>query len=94
MTPFSLPHIPSIYYFLGGSLVTFIGWAYKAKRRSDINKNFIRDVATNHLPHIYHANRQFAEGLNRLLEKQGLDKIEFSEPPQIQFIELNGHDKH
>jgi hypothetical protein len=39
-------------------------------------------MAINHLPHLYHALRQIAGHLG----------IELTDPPPVQFMELNGHD--
>ena len=40
-------------------------------------------MAINHLPHLYHALRQIACHLG----------LELKEPPPVQFLELNGHDR-
>jgi hypothetical protein len=52
------------------------GWIYRKSRTADIYRVFIRDMATNHLPHIYHA-------LELLCHKEG---ITIKEVPPIQFI--------
>jgi len=41
----------------------------------------VRDIATNHLPHIYNALQQIAA-------KQG---IEVDDTPLVRFVDLNGH---
>lgn len=56
-------------------------WLYRRMRDDEINRAFVRDMATNHLPHVYQALRQLAEA-------QG---IELKEPPLVRFVELNGH---
>jgi hypothetical protein len=58
-------------------------WWYKRKRTSDISENFIRDIATNHLPHLYHVQTLICGHLG----------IALTEPPPIQFVELNGRGK-
>lgn len=56
----------------------------RREKREEIALVFVKDMATNHLPHIYGALRQMAE-------KQG---IKLEEPPLIQFVELNGDKGH
>lgn len=60
--------------------VLFLRWLYRRIRNDEIAHAFVRDVATNHLPHIYGALRQIAEA----------NGIELKEPPLVQFIDLNG----
>jgi hypothetical protein len=42
---------------------------------------FVRDIAANHLPHIYTALHEMAKG-------QG---IQLPETPMVRFVNLNGH---
>lgn len=56
-------------------------WVYKRTRNNEINRQFVHDMATNHLPHIYDAQKLIAA-------KMG---IKLPPPPPIQFMELNGH---
>ncbi len=56
----------------------FLRWLHGRMRDDEIARAFVRDVATNHLPHIYSALRQIAE-------RQG---IVLEEPPLVQFVEL------
>jgi len=58
----------------------FLRWLHRRVRDSEIASAFVRDVATNHLPHIYHALRQIAAGQGIALE----------EPPPLRFIDLGG----
>jgi hypothetical protein len=60
--------------------VLFLRWLHRRMRDDEIARAFVRDVATNHLPHIYSALRQMAEG-------QG---IALDEPPLVQFLEVDG----
>ncbi len=64
-------------------LVVFVRWFYRRIRNDELNSAFIRDMATNHLPHIY-------ELLEKLCEQQGIAK-----PPKspIQWMDL-GHRRH
>ena len=80
--------LQDIYYTLVilGILVTFGGWLLKQFLDARIYKVFIKDMATNHLPHIYHT-------IHLIGEKLG---VEISEPPLIKFIDLtkeNGNAK-
>jgi len=47
-------------------LVIFVRWFYRRIRNDELNSVFIRDMATNHLPHIY-------ELLEKLCEQQGIE---------------------
>ena len=76
------------YWLVGGisSLVQFLiflRWLHRRTRDDEIRRAFIRDMAINHLPHLYHAMRQIAGHLG----------LELKEPPPVQFVELNGHDR-
>jgi hypothetical protein len=64
-------------------LFLFIRWLHRRMRDDEIRRTFIRDMAVNHLPHLYHALRQIAGHLG----------IELEDPPHVQFLELNGQDK-
>jgi hypothetical protein len=61
----------------------FIRWLHRRTRDDEIRRAFIRDMALNHLPHLYHALRQIAGHLG----------LELQEPPPVQFLDLNGHDR-
>jgi len=63
--------------------VVFLSWLHRRMRDDEIERTFVRDVATNHLPHIYHALRLIANHL----------QIQLDEPPPVQFLELNGADR-
>jgi hypothetical protein len=62
-------------------LVIFLRWLHRRMRDDEINRVFIRDVATNHLPHIYSA-------LHQIAAEQG---IELQEPPLVRFVDLSTH---
>ena len=68
---------------IGVQFVLFLRWLHRRMRNDEINRAFVRDIATNHLPHIYNALQKIAAG-------QG---IELDETPLVQFVDLNGHDK-
>jgi hypothetical protein len=64
-------------------LFLFIRWLHRRTRDDEIRRGFVRDMAVNHLPHLYHALRQIAAKLN----------IELEDPPPVQFLEFNGQDR-
>lgn len=67
--------------FAGGlQFVLFLRWLHRRMRNNEIVRAFVRDIATNHLPHIYAA-------LHAIARKQGIDA---PEPPMVRFVELNG----
>jgi ABC-type uncharacterized transport system ATPase component len=51
------------------------------------NARFVKSMATNHLPHLYNADKRLAEGLNLLLAHNGLEhRIEIDDAPPIDFV--------
>ena len=59
-------------------------WLYKRIRTAEVQSKFTEDMATNHLPHIYHV-------LTLLCQKEG---IVVGDPPPIQFVRFkNGSGK-
>ena len=60
-------------------LVIFLRWLHRRTRDDEIRRAFVRDMAVNHLPHLYHALRQIAGHLG----------LELQDPPLVQFIEIN-----
>jgi hypothetical protein len=61
--------------------VVFLRWLHRRMRNEEITRAFVRDIATNHLPHIYTA-------LQKIAAQQG---IELDETPMVQFVDLNHH---
>jgi hypothetical protein len=59
-------------------LVLFLRWLHRRVRNNEQNRAFVRDMATNHLPHIY-------DLLVKLAEQQG---IEVQAPPPIRWIDF------
>src|SRR5579863_5671916 len=59
-------------------LALFLRWLYRRIRNDELNRAFVHDMATNHLPHIY-------ELLLKLCEKQG---IEAHSTPPIRWVDL------
>ena len=60
--------------------IFFAGWMYRRKRSDDITRVFVRDVATNHLPHLYRSLEKIARKLD----------VELEETPLVQFVDFNG----
>jgi hypothetical protein len=61
--------------------VLFLRWLHRRMRDDEIARAFVRDVAANHLPHIYNA-------LQKIAVAQG---IELDETPLVRFLDLDGH---
>lgn len=61
-------------------LALFLRWLYRRVRNDELIRVFVQDMATNHLPHIYHA-------LQELCHRQG---IELPETPPVRWLDLNG----
>jgi hypothetical protein len=77
------PHWLMIGFALLTQFFVFVRWLHRRMRDAEIARAFTRDMATNHLPHIYHA-------LQLIARERG---IELSEPPPVRFIELNGSER-
>lgn len=60
-------------------LVVFLRWLHRRMRDDAIHRQFVRDMATNHLPHIY-------EALHKIAAKQN---IQLTLPPNIRFIDFD-----
>ena len=63
--------------------VIFLRWLHRRTRDDEIRRAFVRDMAVNHLPHIYHGLRQIGGHLG----------LELEDPPPVQFLELNGGER-
>jgi hypothetical protein len=61
--------------------VIFLRWLHRRMRNEEITRTFVRDIATNHLPHIYNA-------LQKIATQQG---INLDETPMVRFVDLNHH---
>jgi hypothetical protein len=62
----------------------FLRWVHRRLLDDEMRRAFVRDIGTNHLPHIYHALRLIAAQLD----------VEIDEPPPLRFTELGRPDKH
>ncbi len=58
----------------------FLRWLHRRMRNEEITRAFVRDVATNHLPHIY-------DSLHRIAAHQG---IPLGLPPMVRFLDVDG----
>ena len=74
------PYWLIVAFTLVTQLCVFFRWLHRRLRDAAIERAFIRDMAINHLPHIYHALRCIAA-------HHGL---EIEDPPPVRFLELNG----
>jgi hypothetical protein len=63
--------------------IVFLRWLHRRMRNEEITRAFVRDIATNHLPHIYTA-------LQKIAAQQG---ITLDETPMVQFVDLNHRHK-
>ncbi len=68
-------------FSIGAQFVLFLRWLHRRMRNDEIVRAFVRDIATNHLPHIYDA-------LHKIAARQG---ITLDETPLVRFVDLNGH---
>jgi hypothetical protein len=64
--------------------IVFLRWLHRRMRNDEITRAFVRDIATNHLPHIYNA-------LQKIATQQGID---LDDTPLVQFVDLNRGHKH
>jgi len=60
--------------------ILFLRWLYRRIRNDEMNRAFIRDMALNHLPHVY-------DLLEKLCDQQGIER---SPAPRIRWVALNG----
>lgn len=60
-------------------LVVFLRWLHRRMSDDEIGRAFVHDMATSHLPHMYHALRLIANHLD----------IELDDPPPVRFLDLN-----
>ena len=63
--------------------IVFLRWLHRRMRNDEITHAFVRDIATNHLPHIYNA-------LQKIAAEQG---IVLDETPLVQFVDLSHRPK-
>lgn len=75
---------PTHYVLFGigalAQIILGIRWLHIKARNAEVQSAFVRDMARNHLPHIYHVLKLLCEDRS----------IEVSEPPPIEFVQFNG----
>lgn len=76
------PYWISLLFSAAVQFALFVRWLYRRVRNDEVNRTFIHDMATNHLPHIY-------DLLLKLCERHGIE----ADTPPIRWIELNDKDK-
>jgi len=69
----------------GVQFVLFLHWLHRCMRNDEITRAFVRDIATNHLPHIYY------NALQKIAAEQG---IELDETPLVRFVDLHGRHRN
>jgi hypothetical protein len=74
---------PYIIFPTLAQLALFLRWLHRRMRDDEIQRAFIRDLATNHLPHIYTALRHLATKLG----------VPLPDPPPLRYVEVNGNGK-
>jgi hypothetical protein len=75
------PYWLAIAFTVLTQFVVFVRWLHRRVRDSQIERTFVRDMATNHLPHIYHAIEQIAARLD----------VKLADPPPLRFVSLNDY---
>ena len=65
----------------GIQLVICLRWLHRRMRDDEVHRQFVRDIAHNHLPHIY-------EALHKIAAKQG---ILLSLPPNVRFVDFDNN---
>jgi hypothetical protein len=69
----------TVIFSSGVQLAVFLRWLHRRMRDDEVNRQFVRDVAHNHLPHIY-------EALHKIAAKQG---ILLNLPPNVRFMDFD-----
>lgn len=77
------PYWLVIAFTLLTQLFIFLRWLHRRLRDAEIERAFVHDMATNHLPHIYHALELIADRLH----------IRIGDPPPLRFIDLSDSGK-
>jgi hypothetical protein len=78
---------PVVLVAIGGAAVTIVDRLKKRYFNAKVESVFVRDMATNHLPHIYHALTQQSAAMIKIGSALNVDvEIDLNNPPPIQFI--------
>ncbi|HLX00456.1 MAG TPA: hypothetical protein VKR82_17595 [Candidatus Acidoferrales bacterium] len=70
--------VPALIQFL-----LFLRWLHRRLRDDELQRAFVRDMATNHLPHIYYALHHLAHKL----------QVDLPDPPPVHFVAFNGQSR-
>jgi hypothetical protein len=65
---------------LGAQAVAHLRYLHRKMANDALIRQFVIDVATNHLPHLYHGQNKIGSALG----------IDLGEPPVIRFAQING----
>lgn len=80
-------HSPVMWVAVGSAVTAILAKAYRFWRKAQENNDFAYDMATNHLPHIYHAQGESAKALIKIGTALGVDiDIDLDAPPPIRFV--------
>lgn len=70
-----------------GAIYTLVKKLIKRYLRAKQDSHFVKDMATNHLPHIYHGMTEQSAALIKIGAALGVDiKMDLDNPPPIRFI--------
>src|SRR5262249_39371164 len=88
-----LPQLLAVLVPVGVQLVLFLCWLHRRIRDDEINRAFVYDVATNHLPHIYDALRAIAEQQEfpRCPARGSLHRFERTSPRNVSETAVSNH---
>lgn len=84
-------HLNDLYYALAilATVVVGVRWLLKRYSANLVMRKFVKSVATNHLPHIYHAQKEQARATNLILSHLGIeDQVHLMPDPEISFVDL------
>ena len=68
----------------GAQFTMFLRWLHRRVRDDEINRAFLRDLALNHLPHIY-------EALQNICDQQG---IKLHPTPVLRYADFRARSGH
>jgi hypothetical protein len=77
--PFADPYWLTVLFASIVQLTLFLRWLYRHVRNEELTRTFVHDMATTHLPHIYHL-------LEKLCDEQGIKR---SQSPPIRWANLS-----
>jgi hypothetical protein len=78
------PALLTAFASAGVQFVLFLRWLHRRMRDDEINRAFLRDLALNHLPHIY-------DVLQTICQQQG---TKTRPAPTVRYVDLHGANGH